>query len=284
MSLFIELLTPKSYKMNSSLTSLFHVKKYFLAFLVFIYYTASLSAQTDSQGTSNDTSQDDSKWNFTVAPYLLFANMNGEIEVKGIPVEVDARTGDIFENLDFGMMLYFEASNDEWVLTFDALYMNLAADGETLITGRKARVGAKQLALDFKGMYRVTHWLDAGIGARINVLDGSLNVAEGDVILPGRDVSQNESWFDPLIVARATTDFGGNSWKLQMLADIGGFGLGSDLTWQLKPIVGYRFSDLFEMNLAYRWIGIDYEKGNNSDSFKYDMVISGPELGFLFHF
>ena len=47
---------------------------------------------------------------------------------------------------------------------------------------------------------------------------------------------------------------------------------------------GNRFSIRFEMNLAYRWIGIDYETGKDLNCFKYDMVTNGPELGFLFHF
>ena len=63
-----------------------------------------------------------------------------------------------------------------------------------------------------------------------------------------------------------------------------GLGIGSDFTWQAKPYVGYRFSRLFEMTAAYRWIGIDYETGSGRDNFKYDMTISGPEVGFLFHF
>lgn len=242
-------------------------------------------AQGQNEIPTKDTeSPDNSGWNFTAAPYLLFPGMNGQVAMRGIPVDVDLSTGDIFENLDFGMMFYFEAANDKWALTFDALYMNLGSDGETPLTGRAARVDMKQLAIDVKGMYRLLHWLEAGVGFRVNVIDGSLNVAEGDIILPGNRVSMNETWFDPLLVTRASTDFLGSKWSLSFLGDIGGFGIGSDFTWQAKPYVGYRFSDLFEMTAAYRWIGIDYETGSGRDNFKYDMTISGPELGFLFHF
>ena len=180
-------------------------------------------------------------------------------------------------------MLYFEAKNDYWVLSVDGLFMNLGAKGSTLITDRDARVDMKQGALDFKGMFRITEWFDLGLGARINMLDGSTSVAEG-VILPGRKVSAKETWFDPLIAARATYDFNGSPWRLQLNTDIGGFAIGSDLTWQVKPLVGYRFSDLFELSLDYRWIGIDYSTGKGDDFFKYDMVINGPEIGLWFHF
>ena len=65
------------------------------------------------------------QWNFTVAPYLLMPNMNGDVGLGPVLVNVDASPGEIFDNLDFGMMLYFEASSDKWVANFDLLYMNL---------------------------------------------------------------------------------------------------------------------------------------------------------------
>ena len=93
-----------------------------------------------------------------------------------------------------------------------------------------------------------------------------------------------QTWFDPLLVARVMTRFDGSQWRLGMLADIGGFGIGSDLAWQINPFVGYQFSKLFEIDLAYRWLSMDYETGSGTDQFEYDMVISGPEIGLLFHF
>ncbi len=58
----------------------------------------------------------------------------------------------------------------------------------------------------------------------------------------------------------------------------------SCLAWQINPFVGYQFSKLFEIDLAYRWLSMNYESGADADYFLYDMVISGPEIGFLFHF
>lgn len=259
------------------------MNRFSIALLAILLTFGYAQGQNENPDVEADSSEP-SGWNFTAAPYLLFPGMNGQVAIREIPVDVDLSTGDIFENLDFGMMLYFEAANDKWALTFDALYMNLAKEGETPLTGRAARVDLKQLAIDVKGMYRISHWLEAGVGFRVNVIDGSVNVAEGDIILPGNKVSMNQTWFDPLLVARARTDFSGSKWSLSFLGDIGGFGLGSDFTWQAKPYVGYRFSKLFEMTAAYRWIGIDYQTGTGNENFRYDMTISGPELGFLFHF
>ncbi len=50
------------------------------------------------------------------------------------------------------------------------------------------------------------------------------------------------------------------------------------------PFAGYRFSNLFELVLAYRALGMDYETGSGAELFAYDVVTFGPEIGFLFHF
>lgn len=254
-----------------------------LCFLFMLISLFQFNVSAQEKVTSSVDQVESKTWNFVAAPYLLFASMNGDIIIRDVPIEVDASAGDIFENLDFALMLYFEAYNDNWVLIFDGIYMNLGQDGETIFTGRKTKVDLKQLALDFKGMYRVTNWFDAGVGFRINSLNAMASIAAGE-ILPGRKIEQVETWFDPLLVARAKTDFNGSSWKMKLAGDLGGFGIGSDFTWQLKPSLGYQFSKLFSMDLSYRWISIDYNTGNGDDYFKYDMVTSGPEIGFLFSF
>jgi hypothetical protein len=103
------------------------------------------------------------------------------------------------------------------------------------------------------------------------------------VALPGFDVSDTNSWFDPLIVARFTAPLE-SKWKLGIRGDVGGFGVGSDFTWQVFPFVGYRFSNLFEISGGYRALGMDYNTGSGDDYFLYDMVTFGPQLGLVFHF
>jgi hypothetical protein len=60
---------------------------------------------------------DVNRWAFTVAPNLLIPSMRGDVTVGGHPVEVDVGSGDIFKNLDFGAMVYLEASNQDWAFS-----------------------------------------------------------------------------------------------------------------------------------------------------------------------
>ena len=259
------------------------MNKAFLFLIAFTLFTSLSQGQTVEEDKKKEK-----KWNFVAAPYLLLPTMQGNVAINDIPIEVDASPGDIFNVLEGGLMLFFEASNSKWAVNMDILYMKLGETGTTPILGRTAELEIKQLGLTFNGLYRVAPWAEVGIGGRFNSIDQSAEIAgvgntPGD-ILPGMMVSMEQNWFDPLIVARVMTRFDGSQWRLGMLADIGGFGIGSDLAWQINPFVGYQFSKLFEIDLAYRWLSMDYETGADLNYFKYDMLISGPEIGFLFHF
>jgi hypothetical protein len=226
--------------------------------------------------------EDSDRWGFTVAPYLLFPHMDGQVTVRSISSEVDVGPSEIFERLDFGAMLYLEMANRDWSIGLDGLYMNLGEKGLTPVTGREAEVDMKQLAIEARGMRRVASWAEIGIGGRLNSIEGGLFAAPGNV-LPGIDVSQTKTWFDPLIAARLTAPLE-SKWHLGISGDIGGFGIGSEFAWHVFPFVGYRFSRLFELTLGYRALGMKYETDSGNNLFVYDMVIFGPQLGLVFRF
>jgi hypothetical protein len=66
--------------------------------------------------------------------------------------------------------------------------------------------------------------------------------------------------------------------------DGGGFGVGSDLTWQAFPYFGWQFAKWGSLQAGYRWLYMDYETGSGTRQFKYDMLNQGPQLGFTLHF
>ncbi len=234
-----------------------------------------------AQESSN--TEDNSNWEFVVAPYLLFPHMDGSVTIGRIPIDVDVSPSEVFESLDFGFMLYLEAHNRDWAITLDGLYMNLGQTGQLREDGRTGEIDMKQLGVAATGLRRVAPWAELGIGGRLNVMEAGLAVEEGTV-LPAIDESDSKTWFDPLIAARFSVPFENSKWQLRIRGDIGGFGIGSDIAWQVYPLVGYRFSRLFEMALAYRWLGMEYETGSGDDLFAYDVVDFGPEIGLVFHF
>ena len=62
--------------------------------------------------------------------------------------------------------------------------------------------------------------------------------------------------------------------------EVGGFDLGSDLTWQVMGGVGYRAGESSDVFFGYRHLKIDYSESN----FTYDTETSGFILGMNFFF
>ncbi len=219
----------------------------------------------------------DDRWEFLVVPYLLFPYMNGTTTVGIVEIDVDADPGDIFSDLQFGFMLLFEAHNPVWAVSLDGLYMNLEQTGQLGL----GQAGLKQGMVQLTGFRRVLPWLEVLAGGRLNVMEAEIELFPGGG-LPTISADRSKSWFDPFIGARAAASSG--KWLFVFRGDIGGFGIGSNIAWQIYPSVSYRFSELFGLGVAYRVLGMDYESGSGTDFFQYDVTTFGPEIGLLFHF
>ncbi len=222
------------------------------------------------------------KWHYLGDLYMMFPNMNGETTVASLPeVKVDADEADILGNLKFGGMFYLEANNNNWAISSDFIYMKLNQGLATTRLIKSGSVTMEELAWEVDGLKRVTPWLEAGLGGRLVSLNvgidatGTLNeVHEG---------SASKTWYDPVIVMR-TQGAIKDKWLLQFRGDVGGFGVGSDFSWQIQANAGYRFSKLFQTTIGYRYIGIDYDKGEGAERFLYDIDTYGWVVHFGFNF
>lgn len=244
-----------------------------ILFFCFIFSSLFITAQDNPDSSSNN-----SKRTFLLEPYLMFPNMSGENQIKILPpVEVDANPGDIFGQLKFGGMLYFETTKNDWTLSSDFIYMHLAMGVEEGVLVQSGEIDLKELLFEVAGLKRVTNWLEVGVGGRIvSIKEGlEIDLKFGNPGMVAGDIS--ETWFDPVLILRSNGDFN-EQWFYQLRGDFGGFGIGSDFTWQIQANVGYRFSEKFHLSLGYRNIDIDYEGGSGSDYFKYDMSTFGPNL------
>jgi hypothetical protein len=47
-------------------------------------------------------------WQFTIAPYMWAAGMDGAITVKGVEANVDVPFSDVISDLDFAAMAHFD--------------------------------------------------------------------------------------------------------------------------------------------------------------------------------
>lgn len=253
------------------------------SFVVFLM-AALLSLSVKNVVAQNMNSEGD-KWKVTLKPYFMFPNMNGTAGVADLPdVSVNANPGDIFSHLQIGMMLYSEVENEHYAITSDLLYMNLSEEVPRgkLVSGGELR--AKQFMWELSGLRKISAWFDAGIGLRLNSLKSEIQVdlfgAQGTII--PRSASGSQAWVDPIIVARFKTP-GHKKLSGILRTDIGGFGIGSDFTWQVQADAIYQFSPLFSLGLGYRALGVNYEKGSGQDRFLYNIDTFGPVIKLVFN-
>jgi len=216
----------------------------------------------------------------------MFPNMDGETGIGNlITVPVDANPGDIFSKLKFAAMLYFEAHTNKWAITSDVVYMSLNQEVTPGTLLHSGNASAKQFVWEPAGLYRIASFLEVGAGGRLNNLQAGIHVRRNVFPAGTEEVkgSASRTWFDPIFIARLSTDIR-DKWLFQLRGDIGGFGVGSDLTWQLQAYAGYRFPKVFQISAGYRILSTDYDKGNDNERFIYNVNIFGPVVRMGFNF
>jgi hypothetical protein len=212
------------------------------------------------------------QWQVFVAPYLMGAAMSGSTTVRAATVDIDMSASDVFSNLEFGAMGLVVARKGNWGFGADLIWMALGTTvGDT-------DVDFNQGAFAFYGLRQLSPAADLTFGARVNTLQGALAFKS-----VGIEVSQDKTWVDP-IVGLAVRSPAGRPVQLRVYGEVGGFGLGSDFTWQIFPTVGIRLGKGASLELGYRWLDLDYASGEGATEFRYDVLSQGPVLGFGFKF
>lgn len=110
----------------------------------------------------------------------------------------------------------------------------------------------------------------------IETAEAALNqrVAAGMAQAAADDTTASRDWIDPFVGLRARYAFA-EAWSLIGYGDIGGFGVGSELTWQLFGGLAWQCSPGLALEFGYRHLDIDYDH----DNFLLDTYMSGGALG-----
>ena len=223
-----------------------------------------------------------SPWSFRVSPYLWIAGINGKVGVRSnIPAaNVDVGFSDIFKALDWfppPVMLGGEVRYGRFGFVSDFIYLGLEDSSGVTRGPISAKVDAHlNFAIwTFGGSYRVIDndpvTLDLLAGGRFWGLDGKSTLTGPVAVRKG---SGSDIWIDPIIGISGRVGLG-SGFALQAEADVGGFGLVSDIDWQVLGTLQYQVSDSFTMDAGYRYLAVDYKNGG----FLLDAALSGPIIG-----
>ena len=255
------------------------MKKIYFSLILLCILTVTSSAQ--------DSTSSNKKWSFLAELEFMFINIHGYSGLGNLPdMYIYETSGDVIDHWKSGIILYFEARHDKWAITSDLFELEQEKEeikNALIITSGKLDI--RQIHWEVAGLYKVLPWLETGAGIRYNSINigAEINmkaISGADTVRTDR---RSQGWVDPIIVARIKNP-ADTKWITECRADIGGFGIGSKLSWQIQANVGYRFSHLFQTTFGYRWLDMNYEKGTGEERFLYDIITFGPSLSFGFNF
>ena len=88
-----------------------------------------------------------------------------------------------------------------------------------------------------------------------------------------RSISQNDSWFDPYVGLRTRYNFN-KTYYTAVRGEIGGFGVGADLMWEVEAAFGINLTRSIFTEIGYRALGGNFEEND----FRFETVMHGPQI------
>jgi len=231
-----------------------------------IFLLASIALPLSLQAAEEDESR-----NHALAFYLWGAGLDGHVGNKAGGLPVDVSFHDILDNLEGVLMVNYRGEFDNWSLTSDLVYMNIVPSSDR----PSATLDVEQTTWEVTAGYEIQPGLELLGGFRYVDLKTALTL---DFIMPSPPtIKTQEDWVDPIVGLDYRTALS-DKWVFFGRADIGGFGVGSELTWQLGAYFSYKPSPNWKLFGGYRHLVWDFE-ADDANQFFYDMAISGPLLG-----
>ena len=141
---------------------------------------------------------------------------------------------------------------------------------EDLIRGKVAALQGRIDALHLHGAAR---------RAAVNrIVDAVLEHMTRDVYITltskfDQSIARDDDWFDPYVGLRWRYNFN-KTYYTAVRGEIGGFGVGADLMWEVEAMVGVNLTHNIFTEVGYRALGVNYENNN----FSFDAVLHGPQI------
>jgi hypothetical protein len=243
-----------------------------------LFTLTSISTTWASDSTSDE-------WSFTVAPYLWAVGMDGDVGVAGFKTSVNDSFVDIMQDSDSVMAFMgdFSASKGPWSFFVSPVWAKLGSDDESF-GPIKADITETITIIGFGMKYRLAEWsladapggspawanqmftFDLLAGGRYTHLDIEFDFKR----IGTRD--RSKAWVDPFV--GAVTQIGlTDKLSFRVRGDVGGFGVGSDITLNGVGLLGYKVRPFgLDGTLAagYRALYQDYTDGSGRNKFTWN--------------
>jgi hypothetical protein len=263
------------------------------------------------------------KWEFSFTPYGWMINVNGDITARGRTVDVNEDFFQIVEKSDslLAWMSFFEARKGRFSFFTDLVWMDLGFPGHfqrrlsgplglaTLDIKANAQVDYQSTIIQTGVTYEVARWQSApGSYTALDVLGsarywnqdvdvslrltGTLTVDLEELGLQFKRTrrvavarSNDLEWVDPVVGARIRHQMAPGK-ELRLEGDIGGFGAGSEFSWQVVGTYGFDTTCLgtpLHAVVGYRALAVDFSENGRFGKNGLDVVQHGPVMGVTFN-
>lgn len=235
-----------------------------------------------SQAAFAEEPSKEKNWEFNLTPlYLWMANIEGDSTLGQRNNTTKVEFDEIFDKLEGVFSINFSGihkSNFGFML--DYMYISVSGDKETKL-GPGLNVGLTTKLLQLAGIYRFgseQHAFGAVAGIRYYSVEVDVAFARLPISL-----SAKEDLVDPIIGATYKWKIA-DKWNLNLYGDIGGFGIGSDFTWQALGVINFWPWKHVGFTGGYRALNYQFEEEIAAKPFELELLIHGPILGVSFRF
>jgi hypothetical protein len=229
-----------------------------------------------------------SGYQFFVTPYLWLASVHATTMTplaREPQVNSNVSFIDLLSHLDGApFMGSAEARYGQLGFLIDAIHLPVSTNVTThdiFFQGGTAELAANEgtgIAL-WRVLEDPVQFADAGLGFR--AWGFSSRVALNPGLLAGASVTSGSGWADPLIGARYHRDLG-NGFALTAYGDVGGFGVGAHVDWQVLGTVDYAPNPWLNLQLGYRSLNFDIT--GSEGRFGFNVHLRGPIIAGTFRF
>ena len=222
----------------------------------------------------------------SVTLYGWLPSLDAEVTSRsgGTPAFTSVDAGNVLEALNFAFMAAGEVHYGRVGIIQDFVYADLGAGGN--LSGplaSKVNVDTTVListtAVGYRA-YEQDGWLvEPFAGARYVDLELGVKIAGGGPLGVERAASVDLNWWDPIIGLRGRAPIT-RSLSAAGFVDIGGFGAGSDFSWEAYAGLDYAFTENVSAVAGFRYLSINYDQGRTE--VKLDTY--GPVVGAMLRF
>jgi len=200
-----------------------------------------------------------------VSPYLWLPGVHGSIaDANGGQIPFSASAGDLLSHFRIGLMGVIEPRYKRIVMPLDIFWIRLGDDRalpnspsqgvanlhmtEFFLTQKLGYrvIDTERLKIDGLAGFRYWHF-----GERASFTNNTLNF------------TGSQNWVDPLVGGRIT---GILTPKVEVTigGDVGGWGAGSQIDYQVFGLLGYRIKPALALEAGYRYLYFDYRRASGA--------------------